>query len=403
VSGRVPAGVGAAYLAYASGASIQANVNHRAYRFLIPGSSAGAGLPERLKYVDHTGHRRTQQLSRASYPACAQVSRPLLLNTPAAARPPQTPLDKAIDLVNEARSLAQRTSPACGDQSIPTPKLTLSEGSPGEAMLSVLGVLRRPPTRRELQLAARSRLAGLVDGPPAVLTVYRRYARIINEPGGITATIVVGVGEESLPKSALYPCLDAATRELTRLLPGHPRAVQRLALKLQHGYKLGPQTHGFHPWLNYEGAGGTGGPFDVKNFSKNGLMIEGGGLEPPPRFDPSAPAKLSKLKYHWSVNGLVPDGVATVTLELAGRSTHLGALGGPGSAGTQGFAQPYRATVPVIENTFSITNLPADANSAAHQTVIWRAANGRVLRVIRTPYSRGPRDGRRLSAARAPR
>lgn len=382
VSGRVPAGVAAVYLAYASGASMQANVDHRAYRFLIAGAGAGAGLPERLEYVDGAGHRHAQQLSRDSYPTCARASRPLLFSTQAATRRPQTPLDRAIDLVNEARLLAQRTSPACGDQSVPPPKLTLSTGSPSEAILRVLGVLRSTPTRHELRFATRSKLAPLVGGPPGVLTVYRRYVRIVKEPGGITATIVVGVGEESLPRSALYPCLRAATRDLERLVRGHPRAIGRLALNLERGYKLGPQTRGFHPWLDYGGAGGTGGPFDVTNFRKNGLMIEGGGLEPPPGFNPKTPSERSKLKFRWSANGLVPDGVATVTLKLTGRSTHLGALGGPGAAGTQGFAHPYQVTVPVIENTFLFDNLPADANSAAHQTIIWRAANGRVLRVI---------------------
>jgi hypothetical protein len=381
VSGRVPAGVGATYLEYAGGASIQANVNHRAYRFLIPGVNAGAGLPERLGYVDATSHRHAQQLSRGSYPTCARASRPLLLDTPATTRGPQSPLEKASALVNEAGLLAQRTSPACGNQSVPPPKLTLSDGSPSEGMLGVLGVLRRPPTRQELQLATRSKLAGLVDGPPGVLTIFRRYVRIIQEPGGVTATIAVGVGEESLPKSALYPCVHAAARELVHLLPGHPRAIQRLALKLQRGYKLGPQTHGFHTWLNYAGAGGTGGPFDIQHFRKNGLTIEGGGLgPPPPGSNPGAPAAAPKPTFSWSVNGLVPDGVAAVTLELTGRVGHRLPFGPPVNYYR---LHPYTRTLRVLENTFFFANLPADPASAAKQTAIWRGANGRVLRIIR--------------------
>ena len=43
----------------------------------------------------------------------------------------------------------------------------------------------------------------------------------------------------------------------------------------------------------------------------------------------------------------------------------------------------------MIQNTFLFDNLPADANSAAHQTITWRAANGRLLHV--NPLTRADR------------
>lgn len=71
----------------------------------------------------------------------------------------------------------------------------------------------------------------------------------------------------------------------------------------------------------------------------------------------------------------------TITLELSGKNPHMGAFGRPGEPGLQGFAHPYTATVRVRENTVFF-DLPADANSAAHQRMIWRAADGRAIRTV---------------------
>jgi hypothetical protein len=82
VQGRVPSNVDAAYLAYVSGASIQANINHRTYAFLIPERTSARGLPSRLEYLDRTGHRHVTRLSEGSFPKCARASRRLQFNTP---------------------------------------------------------------------------------------------------------------------------------------------------------------------------------------------------------------------------------------------------------------------------------------------------------------------------------
>jgi hypothetical protein len=241
---------------------------------------------------------------------------------------------------------------------VPTPHLRFSEASPSPAILNVLGVLRRRPTTEELAPVTRRRLGGWGGGPPGVLTVFRRYVRIVHGPAGMTSTIVTGLGQLSLPKSALYPCMRAVTRELLRLLRGQPRDVQRDALRIQRSYKLGPQTLGVHPWLNYIGGGGTGGPFDLRGFRTGGIMIEGGG----------------------NANGLVPDGVATVTLNLAGQTHHPL----PWSRAVNYYRRhPYTSTATVIENAFFFPNLPADPSSAARQTITWRNSRGHILRVTR--------------------
>jgi hypothetical protein len=133
------------------------------------------------------------------------------------------------------------------------------------------------------------------------------------------------------------------------------------------------------------GAGGTDGPFDAARFEKSGTFIEGSGVvPPPPGTNLNAPGALAHLKTRSQIGGLVPDGVATITLKLSGKNPHMGAFGHPGEPGLQGYAHPYTATIRARDNTFFF-DLPADPNSAAHQEMIWRAANGRIIRTIHFP------------------
>jgi hypothetical protein len=242
--------------------------------------------------------------------------------------------------------------------------LTLSSGSPSPAVLDLLEVLRRPPTREDLAAARSYVHRGSIDDH-AVLTIYRRFVRIIHLPGGHTAQIVIGTGQESLPKSALYPCQRAITRILERLLPGHPAAVQREALRIKRSYKLGSLTHGIHPWLNYMGAGGSGGPLDLRGFRRRGLMLEGSGQSGGPH----------GARTENDANGLVPDGVTTVTLKLSG-SARRGSP--PGLVKDYYLRHPTTLTTAVIQNAFYMS-LPAEP-MATHQTVIWRNTQGHVIR-----------------------
>ena len=379
VAGAAPRSATTAYLVFSDGASLSAKISRRSYAFRLPPGFPN-GAPSLLRFADQRNQVRDTALAQRPFSDCGAARAPTLYSS-ASARLPRTPLTRAIDLINQAREIAQRTSRACGNGMAPPPRLTLSNGSPPAAMLAVLGVLRRPQTSTD-RLAQRQ-LEGRVDGPPGVLTVYRRYTRVVPEQGGITARIAVGMGQESLPKSALYPCLHAATRTLIRLLRDQPHAIRHEALKLQLGYKLGPQTHGVHPWLDYSAAGGTGGPFDLHNFRAHGTMIEGCGMtSPPPGANPRAPGVFGHPKLECDLNGLVPDGVATITLRLTGEAHYTNLFGRP---------SPYyrlhhfTRTIPVHENAWAFANLPSDPASAGHQTLTWRDKHGRVLHVEHFP------------------
>ena len=270
--------------------------------------------------------------------------------------------DRAIALVNQARQQAQDSSPACGQRMVPTPHTSISEGTPPASLLSMLGVLRRPPTTAELavSLPTGAEEPGLL-GPPGVYTYYRRYVRLVDWPHGVTMRITVGYGHWSVPLDGQYPCIDAATKVLRRIVVGQPAKVAKEALRFQLGYKLGPQVERNNILLGFQGLGGTGGIFNPAQFRAHGIQVEGGSLTSP---------RGSAAHYEWDIDGLVPDGVTSVTVKLSGRSDHMGAFGGPNAAGDEGFAHPFEVTVRVRENTFLVYT-PADPNSAAQQQVIF--------------------------------
>jgi len=378
--GTAPTSAQMAYLVYRDGTSVRTVVAHRRYTFVLLAQSP-AGTPSMLRFVDGSSRTRDSRLAGSAFTAClahAAAVLPVTVAARGATGKPPTTEDEAVILVNQARTIAFRTSKQCGNTLIPTPRLTFSNAAPSRAILAVLGVLRLPQTSEELAYIEHYG-RGTPPDDMAVLTIYRRYARVIHEPGGHTARLIVGVGEQSLPKSALYPCVNAATRILRRLLPGHSKAVQREALRIQLGYKLGPQTHGFHPWLDYQGGGGTGGPFDVRRFKTSGIMIEGGSAQPPTPGYNIPPGSPTRSNFEWDLNGLVPDGVATVTLKLTGQGHYTQIFGKPSNYYR---LHPTTITARVTENAFFLTNMPADPASAARQTVIWRNATGHALRQI---------------------
>jgi hypothetical protein len=275
----------------------------------------------------------------------------------------------AVDLVTEATEHVRASDPACAlGRFIPAPQpVTLSQGSPSAAILDLLAVLRRPATAQELALVK----PGMQPGLPGIVTIFGRYTRIVHGPDGLVASITVGVGRESIPASDLPHCQREVDRYLGHLLHGQPRDVQFYAHQLRRTYRLGPLTAGVHPWLGFA-AGRTvpaepGGPFDPRSFRTTGTW-EAGLLSPT-----SSPR--SSL-----VAGLVPDGVASVTLELPPHVSH------GRTVFHERYPHPYTATATVVENVIFFPDVPRDpAVAAQSSTMIWRGPSGRVLRVIRQP------------------
>jgi hypothetical protein len=361
-SGQAPAASVSAYLVYADGASVSSSVARGRYRFVLP-PQVTSGVPSRVRFVDSRSRIRDVPIAAGAFTPCAhQTSR--LAKAPASRRrlQPMTTEDRAVALINQAEATAQKSSPVCIDHGSPTRSVTFSAGSPPPATLAVLSVLRRPQTRAEQALNRQA--PGLFGGPPAEVVIFRRYTRIVHGPAGMTARVAVGIGRMMLPKAAGYPCHDAAIRILRRLLPGQPAAVQRSALRHELSYKLGPQNFGLQPWLVYTGSGGSGGPFNLEQFRRDGIILQG--------------CSAAECDF----NGLVPDGVAAIRLHLSGQAHDTNLFG---HASSYYRTHPYTVTTRVFQNTFFTPDLPADPASAAQQQLIWLDARGRPLHTTQFP------------------
>lgn len=377
LTGRVPQGVDAAYLLYASGASIQAAVREGRYAFLLP-ARLPSRLPLTLEYLDARGRRHEQRLFAGGFSRCAaRVADAVSSNhfirveyneAPLRRRPGESANMWAIELINAARVHVMRTVASCSMQRmVPAPQpVKVSEGAPSSVLLASLGVLDRRPTPAELALTPSAR--GTL-GWPGIYTVFRRYTRIVHGPDSFLTTIVVGEGRSSRPAIALPACQRDVSIYLESLLRGQPGDVQRDARHVDSQFKLGAQFTGVHPWLSYTvshkpGIGGGGfGPFNARQFWRSGMLGSG---------------QFSSLKpYSSVVYGLVPDGVASVTLELPAHVTR---------DYHERYPHSYTATANVSANAFVFPRVPRDAAVAMQRTtVIWRDAQGHIVRVVHEP------------------
>ncbi len=377
LTGRVPQGVDAAYLLYASGASIQAAVREGRYAFLLTARQPSR-LPLTLEYLDARGRRHEQRLFAGRFSRCAARAADAVSSNhfirveyneaPLRRRPGESPNMWAIELINAARVHVTRTVASCSMQRmVPAPQpVKVSEGTPSSVLLASLGVLDRPPTPDELALTPSARGA---LGWPGIYTVFRRYTRIVHGPDGFLTTIVVGEGRSSRPAIALPACQRDVSIYLDGLLRGQPGDVKRDARHVDSQFKLGAQFTGVHPWLSYTvshkpGIGGGGfGPFNARQFRRSGMLGSG---------------QFSSLKpYSSVVYGLVPDGVVSVSLELPAHVTR---------GYHERYPEPYAATAQVTANTFIFPRVPRDAAVAVQRTtIIWRDAQGHIVRVVHEP------------------
>lgn len=127
-------------------------------------------------------------------------------------------------------------------------------------------------------------------------------------------------------------------------------------------------------------AAGTGGALDLARFAKTGLFLSSGTGGPLP---PGVGGRKGKRVYrpphpNATLAGLVPDGVATLTLDLPRRIRSYGHFGP-----TVVYPSAYTTTASVRSNMVFFSRIPRDAVDVRGR-IIWRNSRGRVLRVIDT-------------------
>lgn len=301
----------------------------------------------------------TTLLAALALAAAAQPSSAVSLDDAAAERREQ----RAIDLINAA-TRSMRQDPACRPRWERT--TTFSDDAPSAALRETLSLLRRPAIPED-QIAPPP-LPGLGLERLGAQGVHRRWIRMGRAADGSEHYLVVAQGRGG-PAPLPRACLRRRHDELQRLLTGEDRRVRRLALRTEARVNRDEHPAGGFPRREaiflfdraHDGSlGGGGGGVDLAWFKRHGL------------FD-SAQRGSEDISQ---VTGLVPDGVATIEATFSRRASR-----GPHRAPDL-YPSDVELTVPVQDNLVSFT-VPRDAPDALPTQMVWRAADGSVVRTVR--------------------
>ena len=258
----------------------------------------------------------------------------------------------------------ERQDPGCVPRQ---PRLALSDGAPSRAVLSNLGVLRQPADPAKAEFA----LEHLAQTTPELgMPVYRRFVQLarvvtVSAPGAagelslsyylLPAGNVVG----AVPPSARCYVEQAAAlqAELRQVRPSLRSSAGRLAVQERYDDQH-PEGVGVEVLAGGNGGAG-GGPGDA--YAGTTTELERSGLT-------GAAVPLGATTI---VSGIVPDGVATVTLHYP-PAAHAGKV-----------APAFTVTEHPIKNVF-VASLPRPFGVSSPDRVTWRTRNGRVIKTILT-------------------
>lgn len=260
----------------------------------------------------------------------------------------------------------------------PQRRPSFDDGAPSEELLSTVGVLRRAQSEEEERLSSgEAPLFGLGDG------VHRRYVRAATSASG--RRFVIFAARDAQPtRPRPERCRAELRRRFARLLRGREARFRRFALRI--GRRLlrderrrqarGPQEGVFlfdRSLFEGRAGGGTGGA-GAREIRRSGI------------FQASSNGRSAKRSR---VDGLLPDGVATVKATFPRVGSTLPGRGRK----RRRYDRVVRVTVPVQDNVVSFT-VPRAVEDALAVRIVWRAADGRVIRVVRLGSLTALRVGR---------
>jgi hypothetical protein len=268
----------------------------------------------------------------------------LLPSTPA---PSGAVLRQERSYIHKAVLTARRTG-ACRQSQRQAP--ALSNGSPAPALLSVLGVLRRPPVA--------------ADGLPhsvelnSVSGVYVRYIRLARVRNGVSYYIVPAARALDFSGLAASPrCLSAILASVRAELPQIPRGLRPSTLALVSEAAASARLRD---------ADAAAGGICLVTVSAD----EQGG---------SCGASARDLMQHGmlaaygTLSGVVPDGVATVTIDYP----------------AVGRLVAQTVTTNIVGNVF-VSSIKPVRDSNTTPKITWRSPSGRILKtVVETPRNTG--------------
>jgi hypothetical protein len=258
------------------------------------------------------------------------------------AHTPKRQLQRELGYVFAAtRSVA--SSKACHWQQ--PSRTTYIQGSPGSGLLSILGVLRRPATPADR----------FAPGPAQpIRDVYRAYIRRAFSADAASYYLVPARGDSyaDIPSDR---CLGLEATALNRYLPGIPRALRQPTREIGAAYIAylrSLASEATQSTICLVAAGNGGG-------ASCGFAAKG--IEEGFAVDNSLGTPLGIF------SGVVPDGVATVTLDLP----------------AFGRQRAHAVSTRVKGNVYAV-HVSGLSRSQVSPTVIWRSPEGRVLKRMST-------------------
>jgi hypothetical protein len=236
---------------------------------------------------------------------------------------------------------------------------SVTHDPPSQDLLNTLGILRRPAAPGDA-LSTQSLFFSHFAHD-----IYIDYVRVAHAADG-TSYYVVAARNVGIPIET-DACLRAIHADLLRLLKGKSKRVRHRALhlfarrvRLDHKYAGRAPREGVFVFDRRadgsigSGGGGVGATF-IQQTGEFGTS--------------SAPGGVSH------VVGLIPDGVATVTSSFP--QTVSRGRGNPPKV----YPAPIERTDPVQDNVVSIS-VERDPEDAFPSKMVWRAADGSVVKVV---------------------
>lgn len=275
---------------------------------------------------------------------------------PEQVRTPGTTQQQEADYVSAA-VLKGLNGPACAHKHA----AAIKSGAPPTGLLSILGVLRGPPTAADrVPVRTLSHLVGL----------YRNYVRFARAASGRKWWVWVSSGSVALlPPANVARCLAAQTAALRQELPGIPAALRAQTIQMLQAQLRAERRRDAQPpppagvtlfGLAASGIGGGGGGADAVQITRQGLWVSSGG---------GTGADPGRTLFA----GVVPDGVASVTLHYP-----RGKLGGF----SRRSGPAINSTAPVVNNVVVVAVERAGQQSMTNLTATWRNSHGATIKIF---------------------
>ena len=271
---------------------------------------------------------------------------------------------QAFRLINRASSRTIKLRSSCRPR-FPRGRATIVDGGAGPQVTALLGVFRRAPTAADR--AASARLVARPPRNPFFAEVPRDGVRVVTAGDGTRVTLVAATKLRPpwLTPAKRASCQAVTRRELVRIAAGARAVIRRAALRefdaltrREQAAAPTPETEGLEVRA---GHGAGGGAFTTEQF-----------VDQPVRL-----GSISRRRAHLIL--VVPDGVARVELRFPRYSSR-----GPHRAPID-HGRALRGAARVVDNVASVMVAGRGLAGALDATVVEYAADGTVVRTVRSP------------------